>query len=409
MEKDYLNYAIDLLKELISIPSINPPGESYKEISVFLERRLREIGFETRLIEVPEEYMDKWYPYKPLHRGYPRYIVYGGFGGGRPIIQFNGHYDVVPPGTGWSRDPFKAYVEGDKIFGRGSTDMKGGIATVIAALKYVIEKELVSRGRVEVVFVPDEESGGVGTRYFVESGISAPDYVIIAEPTTFKRINIGHKGLVRGVVKVLGKQVHGSVPWKGRNAFLDAAKLALRFQEIYEKILRERSTAAPVDEEEAKHPTINLGGYAESTSKKDNIVPGEFLFSFDRRVIPEEDIELVSREIIDLFSKLSKELGIESSVEILSKVPASMTRGDSLLVKRLSKCINEIHGVEPLIRLSYGRDDTVYYRQAGIDAVTYGPGVEGTAHMPDEYTSISDIERVLRTYICLLKDLLYVK
>ena len=404
--REYVGYAIDVLKDLISIPTINPPGQSYREASQYLEKILREAGFKVSLIEIPEDYLDKWYPYKPLHRGYPRYIVYAKYGNGRPVIQFNGHYDVVPPGSGWSRDPFTPYIEGDKIYGRGATDMKGGIAAAIAAAKHFIDTYRDFKGAIELVFVPDEESGGVGTRYFVEKRYSSPDYVIISEPTTSKRINIGHKGLVRGLIRVFGKQVHGSVPWKGRNAFIDAARLVLRLHEEYTKILRERSTKAPVDEEEAKHPTINLGGYAESLSKKDNIVPGEFVFSFDRRVIPEEDVDDVSREIIDLVNKLSRELGVEASVEILSAVPASVTRGSSVLVNKISACIERICGERAEVLISRGRDDTVFYRLAGFETITYGPGVAGTAHMPDEYTSVSEIERVISVYTCLLSKLL---
>jgi succinyl-diaminopimelate desuccinylase len=405
LSEEVIEYTIDVLKDLISIPTVNPPGENYKKISDYLEKKLSELGMKTEIIEIPEDYLDRYYPYSPAHKGYPRYIVYARIGEDRPLIHFNGHYDVVPPGTGWSKDPFKPYFENDKFFGRGSSDMKGGIAAVLGLIKHLVDNKMISGKTIETIFVPDEEAGGVGTRYYVEKKISVPDYVIIAESTSHRRINIGHKGMVRGVVKVYGKQVHGSVPWKGRNAFLDAARISLRFYEEYQKILTNRATKAPVEAPEARHPTINLGGYAESTSRKDNIVPGEFIFSFDRRVIPEENITDVEREIKDLFNRIAQEYNAKIDVNILSSVPPSLTSSESKVVKISKECVKEVLKIDPWIGISYGRDDGVYYRSIGVETITYGPGVEGTAHMPDEYTSISDIEKVLKTYSCIVERL----
>jgi succinyl-diaminopimelate desuccinylase len=401
---EYVGYALEILRKLISIPTVNPPGQDYKKCAEYLGGMLEELGLEVELIEVPEEFMEKYYPYFSLSKGYPRYIVYGKTRKrGRKVIHFNGHYDVVPPGSGWSRDPFTPYIEGDKLFGRGSTDMKGGIAASIAAIKVALEKGLDVG--LEAAYVPDEEAGGTGTRYFIHKNVSRPDYVIIAEPSTSSRINVGHKGLVRGIVRVFGKQVHGSVPWKGENAFINASRLVIEFMEKYIEVLKGRITEAPVMESEAKHPTINLGGYAESTSKKDNIVPGEFIFSFDRRTIPEENVEHVAKELVDMFTNIAEKHGMRSEVKVLSAVPASLTPLDSSLVRVSSSCIEKVLGLTPAILISYGRDDGVFYRSVGIDTITYGPGVEGTAHMPDEYTSVEDLRKTIIVYYCILERL----
>ncbi|MEM0015188.1 MAG: M20 family metallopeptidase [Zestosphaera sp.] len=402
--EEYVGYTLEILKKLISIPTVNPPGQDYKRCAEYLGGVLEELGLEVELIEVPEDFMEKYYPYTSLSKGYPRYIVYGrAKRKGRRIIHFNGHYDVVPPGSGWSRDPFTPHIEGDKLFGRGSTDMKGGIAASIAAIRAALEKGLDVG--LEAAYVPDEEAGGTGTRYFTYKNVSKPDYVIIAEPSTSSRINIGHKGLVRGVVRVFGKQVHGSVPWKGENAFIRAAKLASEFMDRYAEVLSSRVTKAPVMEPEARHPTINLGGYAESTSRKDNIVPGEFTFSFDRRTIPEEDVEQVAKELVEIFTGIAGRQGVRAEVKILSSVPASLTPLDSSLVRASSECVEKVLGSAPTILMSYGRDDGVFYRSVGIDTITYGPGVEETAHMPDEYTSIEDLKKTIIVYDCMIESL----
>jgi succinyl-diaminopimelate desuccinylase len=402
---EYTGYAVEILSEIIRIPTVNPPGLEYKSCADVLSKRLAEIGFEVEVVEIPEEYLDKYYPYSPQHRGYPRLLIYGRRGRGGKVLHFNGHYDVVPPGSGWTKNPFTPVIEGDRIYGRGSTDMKGGIAAIIAALKKIQDQGLGRNLTIEALFVPDEEAGGIGTRYYTEKILRAPDYVVIAEPSTSERLVIGHKGLVRGLVSVYGKQAHGSAPWLGENAFLKASKLALRFMELYEPILASKATNAPVDEERGRHPTINLGGYAESLSKKDNTVPGEFVFSIDRRVIPEENIDHVISELREILKRASEDVGAKHELRILSAVSPSLTPQDSLLVKVSNTCIERILMVRPRISISTGRNDSVYYRLKGSEVITFGPGVEGIAHMPDEYNSIREISRSIDVYLCMASSL----
>lgn len=405
----YIDEAVKLLTDMVSIPTVNPPGDHYVEFAEYSKKVLEEMGFKVSLIEIPESFLDQYYPYAPAHRGYPRYVVYAKLGEGRPILHFNGHYDVVPAGSGWTKEPFKPVIEGGRIFGRGTTDMKGGIATFLAAVKSLLDEGATFKGTLEVALVPDEEAGGAGTRYFATKRFSVPDYVVIGEPSTSSVITIGHKGMVRSIVKVFGKQVHGSVPWLGDNAFIKAAKVALRFLELYEPVLKSRRTSAPVIFEEGAHPTINIGGYAESTSRKDNIVPGEFIFSIDRRVIPEENIDSVVEEMRALLNKVSSEVGASLSFEVLSKVEPSMTPASSPLVKTLETCISEELSTSPRVFISLGRNDAVFYtNMLGSHVVSYGPGVEDAAHTPDEYTTIEEIEKVLKTYRCCIKRLLSV-
>lgn len=403
--KEHVEYAVEVLKELISIPTVNPPGAEYARCAEKIASRLSEIGFDAELIEIPDEYLDKYYPYRPQHRGHRRLIVYAKRGRGARVLHFNGHYDVVPPGSGWSRDPFTPALEGDRIYGRGSTDMKGGIAAVMAFLRASRDLGLDRRVALEAAFVPDEESGGVGTRYLVERLGRAPEMVIVAEPSTSRRVVIGHKGLVRGVVRVLGKQAHGSSPWLGDNAFLKASALALRFYQLYSPVIGARSTRAPTEDPREAMPTINLGGYAESLSRKDNTVPGEFLFSFDRRVLPDEDLGSVEKELVEILGRASGDVGARHEVEILSSVPPSLTPEESELVRISTACLEKASGIKPRPVISPGRDDSVYYRLRGSQVVALGPGVRGVAHMADEYNTVSEIEAAVKAYTCIAASL----
>lgn len=406
--KEVENYTVDLLRELISMQTINPPGLEYVKCAELLKRHLEKLGFHVELVAIPDDYLDKYYPYAPSHRGNPRQIVLGRKGSGKPVLHFNGHYDVVPAGVGWKKEPFRPIVEEGRVYGRGSTDMKGGIAAVIGSLKHVVDSGLRLEGTVEVAFVPDEESGGAGTRYLIESGRTKPDYVIIAEPThpPVEGMGIGHKGIVRGLVKVLGKQVHGSTPWRGENAFVKASQLVSEFMKEYQPLLDSKSTKHPTEDPEGKHPTINLGGYAESLSKKDNIISGEFTFSIDRRVIPEEDVDEVTKELVKYFQKAAERVKARYEMKILSVVPASVTSLDSEIARTVGKCIKSRFKTDPVAIISPGRNDAVFYKKIGIDVINYGPGMEAVAHTPDEYTTISELTNAVEIYTDIMKELL---
>lgn len=401
-------YTVNLLRDLISIQTVNPPGLEYVKCADLLRKHLQEVGLQVELVSVPEDYLDKHYPYAPSHRGNPRQIVLGKKGSGRPVLHFNGHYDVVPAGTGWKRDPFEAVIENGKIYGRGSTDMKGGISAVIGSLKHVADSGLKLEGTIEVAFVPDEESGGVGSKYLIESGRTKPDYVIIAEPThpPVEGIKIGHKGIVRGLVKVLGKQVHGSTPWKGENAFVKASELVSEFMREYQPLLDSKATKHPTEDPEGRHPTINLGGYAESLSKKDNIISGEFTFSFDRRVIPEEDVSQVTKELEKHFQTAAQRVGARHEVKTLSAVSASVTALNSRIAQVVSKCVKSKLKTDPVATISSGRNDAVFYKKIGVDVINYGPGVEESCHTPDEYTTIPELNNAVEIYTDIIRELL---
>ncbi len=237
-QKDYL---VKLLCGLIEIPTVNPPGENYREITDYLTSVLKEIGLRAEVIRVPRDVVAKYYP---EYVDYPRYNVIARFSKGKgPTIHFNGHYDVVPAGSGWTMKPFKPVVKEGKIYGRGATDMKGGIATIITTAKALIEADAEFNGTIELSFTPDEETGGqTGVGYIVEEGLVKPDYAIVAEPSGLDLIWIGNKGAVWLLVEVFGRQAHGSTPWKGVNAFEKMVELAYKMiHELKPKIESKKS------------------------------------------------------------------------------------------------------------------------------------------------------------------------
>lgn len=378
-------------------------GDYYEDIVNYYADVLSKHGVHVTIHRVPDEYIRRVLPpqFKPEK---PRYILLARVGSGDRVLQLNGHYDVVPPGEGWTKPPFNPVVEGGRLYGRGSSDMKGGIAAIIAVLVYLVQKrepDII----VEAVLVPDEEIGGVtGTGYLVNELGSRPDWVVIAEPSGVDSIYIGHRGNVWCMVKVYGRQAHGSSPWLGDNAFEKMLVFASRFIGEYREVLKARISRYAYEHPEASKPSITLGGMLLSPGAV-NIVPGVVGFSIDRRLIVEENADDVIREIRELVDRISRETSIPASVEVLDKSNPALTPEESQLVRMLKNSVKTVVGVEPRAIVCVGGLDLKYYAAQGIQAVAYGPGKPGVAHKQDEYVELEDLRRAIQVYIDLVHKL----
>ena len=388
-------YALDLLLKLVSIPSVSPAGDRYEEIAGLLADELSRIGLKVDLVRVPGEYVRE---HCPLASEAPRVIVYATGWRGSRTLHFNGHYDVVPGGPGWTvTEPFKPVVRDGRIYGRGVSDMKGGIAAAVAALKAVADAGLEPGVRVEAAFVPDEEIGGeCGTGYVVNGMKLRPDYVIIPEPSGLDKVWYGHKGLLWVKVKVVGRTAHASTPWLGVNAFLAASRLALAVSDALTAIYASRRSSHKIIPEEAAYPTFALGGRAGVPGGgKTNQVPGEFEFTIDRRMIPEETVEAALREIEAVVRMAAANLGVQASVEVMQSMePAASRLGK--LHDTLRSAAAKVVGREPEPVICPGGLDLRYYTSVGSEALSYGP--DGTtAHAPDENITVEELNKLVRT------------
>ncbi len=404
MGKPSLEFLRDLLFKLIEIPTVNPPGNKYREFAEFSSSLLKSAGLEVEIHEVPEDYVVKHYPWA---KGKPRFVVIGRkcWGGGGPTLHLNGHYDVVPPGHGWTvTEPFKPVEIDGKIYGRGAVDMKGGIASIIAAVKDLatIREEL--NGCVEVSLTPDEEVGGVtGVKWMLDEGLVRPDYAVVTEPSGADTVWIGNKGNVWGYVKVYGKQAHGSTPWLGVNAFECMVFVAQEMLKKLKTLVERRYSNYPFEVPEGRKATITLGGEVKGGAKI-NVVPGQYSFSFDRRLIPEERVNEVVSEIKGFLDEVSREverLGCRVELEIVSMSEPAVLSEDSEFLKTVERVIVRHLGKEPCKYVCIGGLDTRYFLERGIQAVTYGPGPGKVAHMADEYVELEQVVKVSE----VLKDL----
>ncbi|MEM4717315.1 MAG: M20 family metallopeptidase [Desulfurococcaceae archaeon] len=397
---DEIDIAVKILVD--SLEYKTTLGEDYEEIIKYYADVLSSYGVHVTIHRVPQEYVRK-----NLHQRYnpdkPRYILIARVGCGDRILQFNGHYDVVPPGEGWQLDPFKPTIIDTKIYGRGASDMKGGIATFLATLIHFArrEPEIILEG----VLVPDEEIGGVtGTGYLIKELESKPDWAIIAEPSGLDNVWIGHRGIAWFMVKIFGKQAHGSAPWLGENAFEKMLIFAKQLIEKYRDQLSRKRSSFSYDDPNAITPTITPGGMLLSPGAI-NIVPGEVGFSIDRRLIIEEKVDEVVDEFTRLVNEISRETGIISEVEVVNTSNPAFTPLDSLLVEAITESIMKTINIKPKHTVCTGGLDLRYYTDAKIEAVAYGPGIVNVAHKANEYIDINDIRRGIEVYISIVKNL----
>ncbi|MEM0030783.1 MAG: M20 family metallopeptidase [Desulfurococcaceae archaeon] len=400
LNEDLFELAVKILSESIKYRTIL--GEDYENIVDFYKDVLSSYGVHVTIHRVPDEYVEKNLPvhYNPSK---PRFILIARVGSGDKVLQFNGHYDVVPPGDGWKTNPFEPVIIENKLYGRGSSDMKGGIAAFLAAMIYYAQKE--PNIVVEGVLVPDEEIGGLtGTGYLVRELGSRPDWVVIAEPSGISNVYIGHRGNVWFMVKVYGKQAHGSSPWLGDNAFEKMLIYAKTFIDEYRAKINSKRSSFIYEHPEASKPTITPGGLLLSPGAV-NVVPGMVGFSVDRRLIIEENIEGVISEVKDLVSEINNKTGIYSEVEILDASNPAYTPPDSIIVKSIELSIRNVLGTKPSLIICTGGLDLKYYSEKKIEAIAYGPGAIGIAHKPNEYIDLLDLKKSISVYIELVKNL----
>lgn len=389
--------AVSLLGKLVSIPTVNPPGERYTDFVDFAERYFKSLGLDTEVVEVPKAEVAK---HCPECTEYPRPILLARVG--EPKIHFNGHYDVVPPGPleSWKvTKPFEPMYKDGKLYGRGAVDMKGGLAAIMLAVEKAVGAGLKD---FEISFVPDEEIGGeTGAGYLARSGKVKAPWVVIAEGSGEDNIWIGHRGLVWFLVEVFGKQAHGSTPWLGLNAFEGAVYIANRLQE-YIRSASSRVSKYEFDDPRGASPTVTMGGEVRG-SVKTNVVPGYFAFSVDRRVIPEESLESVRKEFLEFVESVSKEIPHRIEIKVVNMSEAVVVEPTHPLVETLSSAVESVLGRRPRKTVCIGGLDARFFVKTGIPAVTYGPGPIGVAHAPDEYVEIRQVTDVAEVYFNLIK------
>lgn len=400
---------VDFTRELVRIPTVNPPGELYEECARAIGARLERFGFETEYLEAEG---------RPEHTdAYPRINVLGTLAGARsnPRVHLNGHFDVVPVGEGWTVDPFGGEVKDGRIYGRGTTDMKAGIAAAVYAAEAIRRAGVELAGTLEISGTVDEESGGwAGMAWLAEQGRvtkGLTDAVIIPEPLHVDSICIGHRGVYWFEVTTRGRIAHGSMPFLGTNAIEHMGAVLETIRQDLLPAFARRRTEMPVIPEGARQATLNMNavhGGQPPDAVQTPCVADTCRAVFDRRFLIEEGFEDTRREIVELLDGLAAEIdGFRYDLRDLLVVEPTQTPEDASVVRVLGDSIAAVLGREATLVASPGTYDQKHVARIGgvENCVAYGPGILELAHQPDEYCEVEDLINSTRVLALAVLDL----
>jgi succinyl-diaminopimelate desuccinylase len=403
---------VELTRELIRFPTINPPGEAYQPCAEFIGRRLKSKSFEVEYVRAEGAPGDD--------ARYPRVNVIARREGSRPgpTVHFNSHLDVVGSGSGWTMDPFAGIVKHGKVFGRGACDMKGGLAASLIAVETLIDSHPHFPGALEISGTVDEESGGYGgVHYLAQRGWFTPprvDHVIIPEPLNVDRVCIGHRGVWWAEIETRGRMAHGSMPFLGDCAIRHMHAFIERLERDLYPRLAQRRTQMPVVPSGARHATLNInsihGGQAETAGYPAPCVADSCRVVLDRRLLIEEDMAEVKDEVRQVLEQLAREReGFLYSMRDIFEVRPTMTDRDGPVARSTAAAILRVIGRAPQFVCSPGTYDQKHIdRTAKLrDCIAYGPGILDLAHQPDEYVVIDDMVNAAKVMALSAAALLY--
>lgn len=391
------------LARLVKFPTVNPPGENYDALTAWLVRETAAVGLDAKRYTVPARLVRAFLP-EDQH-GFPRFNIVGKkrVAGAKRTIHFNAHYDVVPVSGAWRHgSPFSGTVERGWIYGRGTSDMKGSIASLLLALQALRATGVQPKLNVEVSFTADEETDSkLGTGWLVQNAPIAPDFAVVMEGGELNHVCCGHNGVVWLEVTVHGRAAHGSRPSLGVNALEKMAALVLEL-ESYKRELAQRKFLTP--EGKTMTPTINVGGvFAAGPGGKINTVPALATFSIDRRVLAVENHVAAERELRAVLARAAARIPqCRISVRKVTESFACFTPPEHPFFTTMAGCVSRIRRQAATFNVSSGFNDMHFFaHHLKIPTLGYGPGGENE-HAVDERAKISELGNSAKIYAELL-------
>lgn len=388
---------IRFLQELVRVPTDTPPGNNTPHAERTAEL-LNAFGFDAERHAVPDAAVRS-----AGLETITNLVVRRKYGAGR-TIGMNAHGDVVPPGEGWSHDPYGGKVVGGKLYGRAAAVSKCDFATFTFATRALESLKAPLKGGVELYFTYDEEFGGeLGPGWLLSKGLVKPD-LLIAAGFSYQVVT-GHNGCLQMEVTVHGKMGHAAVPDTGVDALQAATKIlnALYHQNtLYKQVKSEVKGIT--------HPYLNVGLIEGGTNT--NVIPGKVVLKLDRRMIPEEIPAEVEKNIKRVIAEaVADSAGITVDVKRLLLANAlKPLPGNQPLVKALCEQATAVFG-EPIEASGTPLyTDARLFCEQGIPAVLYGCGPrtvsESNAKRSDEHIDLEDLRRATKVVARVLADLL---
>ena len=364
---------VDLTRDLIAIPTENPPGAHYRDALDLLTTRLEALGFDDTRIEGD--------------------CLVSFVGRGARTMYFSGHYDVVPAQR---RDQFTPRLHGKTIVGRGSSDMKSGLAAMTYAARALRELDMLGDGRIGLVFVPDEETAGPrGSRDLLARGVLGTDGIgmLTPEPTGGVVWN-ANRGAITLRITARGKTAHVGRQYEGVNAFQGMLAVAQALLELKHEV-EAHTTDFHIAPDVARRSILLLGGRTEGGTNF-NVVPDECWFTVDRRLNPEEDFEVEKQRLFDVIDRAGGPATIE--VEVIQEGRASGSDERGPVGRALAESIVDVTGRPARFEMCPGLLEIRFYAERGVPAFAYGPGLLTVSHGPDEFVPIDRIVECAQVY-----------
>jgi succinyl-diaminopimelate desuccinylase len=358
---------LELLAALVAIPSENPPATKYMPCVELIEATLDRLGFRRERLNIPAP------------SDAPRAAVRAWLGDTGPTLYFHGHYDVVPAS---SPDQFAPRIEGDTLFGRGSSDMKSGLVAMLYAAYALKVAGARLRGRIGLLFVPDEETGGAyGSAALAAAGDIGADGIgmLLPEPTSGV-VWHANRGAITLEVTVGGRAAHVGLARHGVNALERALPLLNRLF----------AHARQLDS------VLLVGGRVQAGTNF-NVVPDRCSFTVDRRPNPDEDFNEAKQHLLDEIDRARGD-GAEIDVRVIQEGRAASTPPDSDLARALGHSVADVVGEPPAFETCPGLLEIRFYADRGVPALAYGPGILAVSHGPQEFVRIGRMVECAKVY-----------
>ncbi|MGQ9646194.1 MAG: M20 family metallopeptidase [Thermodesulfobacteriota bacterium] len=355
-------------QDLVRIKSVNPPGDELPAAQ-YVASTLKKAGLDVELVSHSSTRASVLARLRSDRK--------------KPGLLLCGHLDTVPVGSGkWAHDPFQAEMAEGRIWGRGSVDMKGGLAALMAAAKALSEARVKLRGDLVITATAGEETDSLGaTAIAARPDLGPLQAVVIPEPT-YNDLYIAEKGALWLELSTQGRTAHGSMPDLGQNAIMmmvalinELKKLAIAFKE---------------------HPL--LGGFTQSVNTitgglKTNVVPDLCTVTVDMRTVPGQDHRAIVRQIEELIADLSRRVhGFEASVRVINDRIPIETSPEDPVVQSFAEVVAEVTGHRPIPKgVHYYTDAVAFVPALKIPMIICGPGDARLAHQPDESVEASKL------------------
>ena len=389
---------VRFLQELVRVPTDTPPGDNAPHAERTAEL-LAAMGYAAERHPVPADAVSQQGMVSITNL-----VVRRRFGPGGLTIALNAHGDVVPPGEGWTHDPYGGQVEGGRLYGRAAAVSKSDFVTYTFALRALESLGLVGRGAVELHFTYDEEFGGeLGPGWLLAHGLTKPD-LLIAAGFSYQVVT-AHNGCLQLEVTLHGLASHAAYPHTGVDALQAANRLLTALYEHNRVLRTRRSQVAGIT-----HPYLNVGRIDGGINT--NVVPGKVVIKLDRRMIPEEEAAAVEAEVRGLIeAAVALSPGVRCEIRRLLLAHAlKPLPGNAPLVAAIQRHGQAVFG-EPIPESGTPLyTDVRLYGEHGVPAVIYGAGprtvLESNAKRADEHVQLADLRRATQVVARTLFDLL---